>query len=504
MAESTTASGSHVKRHGLSKSKLLSFLQCPKRLYLEVHRPELKEILAETEQRFSEGHRVGAVARALVPGGILIGHDDELGAALAQTRAALASEPERPLYEATFEHDGVLVRVDLLLPAGRGHRLIEVKAATSVKDPYLPDCAIQSWVVEGAGYPLERVELAHIDNRFVYPGGGNYRGLLHNEDLTTRIAPLKTKIPQWVDEGRRVLAGAEPDIGIGKQCEDPYACPFLGHCSPPQPEYPVTLLPYDKHKRIAKGLQADGIHDVREIPAGRLENENHERIRRVTAAGRAELNPAARAALARHAYPRYYLDFETASFAVPVWASTRPYQRLPFQWSCHIETAAGELRHDEYLGLGPEPPMRGFAERLLAAVNSQGPGPIFAYNQGFEIGCVRELAAMFPDLAKDLDLIPGRMVDLHPIAKEHYYHPDMKGSWSLKDVLPTVAPELDYGNLDHVQDGGGAGIAYQEILDPATEHGRRADLVQALRRYCERDTFALVRLARFLADGPTS
>ena len=60
------------------------------------------------------------------------------------------------------------------------------------------------------------------------------------------------------------------------------------------------------------------------------------------------------------------------------------------------------------------------------------------------------------------------MVDLLPLACKHHYHQVMKGSWSIKHVLPTVAPELDYGNLDEVQDGSGAQIAYLEAISQET------------------------------------
>lgn len=130
----------------LSKSRILSGLQCPKRLYLEVYHPELAVVDARTQSAFQGGHRVGAVARTPWPGGHLIEHDQDLSAALAETERCLAEAPERPLFEATFRHAGVLVRADV--PAGA--ELIEVKAFTGVKEHHVQDCAIQTWVMGGA------------------------------------------------------------------------------------------------------------------------------------------------------------------------------------------------------------------------------------------------------------------------------------------------------------------------------------------------------------------
>jgi len=95
-------------------------------------------------------------------------------------------------------------------------------------------------------------------------------------------------------------------------------------------------------------------------------------------------------------------------------------------------------------------------------------------------------------------------VDLLPITRTHYYHPAMMGSWSLKAVLPTIAPDLDYANLDgDVKSGSDVESVYAEILDPATDAGRRTELETALVTYCERDTLGLVRLVEFFeADAP--
>ena len=82
-----------------------------------------------------------------------------------------------------------------------------------------------------------------------------------------------------------------------------------------------------------------------------------------------------------------------------------------------------------------------------------------------------------------------------------YYHPAMKGSWSIKAVLPTVAPELDYSELGEVRDGIGAQGAYLEFVDPATPPERRAALAADLRRYCALDTLALQRLVEHLGQG---
>ena len=488
----------------LSKSKLMAYRQCPRRLYLEVTRPALAEASDAGGAAMAVGTIVGEVARSFYPDGCLIGSSGDLAAALRQTAQRLKA-PDRPvLFEATVCHDGVLVRADLLIPNRKGWDLTEVKSATSVKEHYYEDVAIQAFVLQGAGVALKHVAVQVINKDFVYPGNGCYHevtrtgavnSLFRQEHVDKEIAPLVRKaVPHWIRQARQTLAGSLPEPT--DHCHAPTECPFQGFCYADGPEYPLECLPRIRSPQV-EALRAQGYQDIRDIPDGVLKNPNHERVRRLTVGGKSELRPGAATALAKRPYPRYYLDFETIGFAVPIWAGTRPYQQLPFQWSCHIERTSGAIQHAGFLDLSGEDPTRAFAAQLIETLGRRG--PIFVYNQAFEGRIIRELAARYPDLAPDLQSLLPRLVDLLPIARDNYYHPQMKGSWSIKDVLPTIAPELDYADLKEVQDGGGAQQAYLEAISKETTARRRTALRKALLRYCGRDTEALVVLARFLA-----
>jgi len=152
----------------------------------------------------------------------------------------------------------------------------------------------------------------------------------------------------------------------------------------------------------------------------------------------------------------------------------------------------------DFLDTSGEAPMRRFAEQLLATLGKTG--AIFVYSP-YERRILGELAQAYPDLAQPIHAVADRLFDLLPLTRAHYYHPAMKGSWSIKAVLPTVAPDLDYGALGEVQDGTSAQAAYAEIIDPATPAERRASLTDALLDYCRLDTLALVRLAWFSEEG---
>jgi hypothetical protein len=476
----------------LSKSKLMSSLQCAKRLFLEVHRPELAYVSGNLEARFASGHRVGETAQSLYPEGRLIGHRDDPSLALEETQAALAVDGDLLLFEPAFRHGGVLVRADLLFRRGDRYRLVEVKATTSVKDHHLQDAAIQAWVIDGAGCPVDAVSIAHIDNTFVYPGGEDYRGLYKSVDVTEQVAELRTQAPGLALRCQQILAGPVPEIAVGKQCHDPYDCPFLAYCDRNAPEYPLSIL--GPNWRLKKRLILQGYSDLREVPEDAIGDGRPRRLWEATLTGLASLNPRAAIFLADLGYPRYYLDFETIQFAVPIWTGTHPYEQLPFQWSCSVEQQDRTVMHREFLDISGGAPMRPCAEALITALGTEG--PVFAYT-GFEGRVLRETAARYADLAPSLNAIARRIIDLHSIARAHYYHRAQKGSWSLKAVLPTIAPEMDYGNLTDVTDGGGAQLAYLEIIAPETSATRKDELTRALHVYCRRDTDGMVRIAQF-------
>lgn len=487
--------------HGLSKSRLMSFRQCPRRLWLEKHQPGLAADVPGQEAAFATGHQVGDIARQLYDpagDGLFIDYDEGLPAAMSRTREALATPSAAPIFEATFERDGLLVRADVLERGNGGPRLVEVKASTGVKPEHVVDCAIQSWVLDATPARPKSVALAHVDNTFVYQGDGRYEGLLVEQDLTDDIAPLREQVPAWVRTARRVLAGPEPAAAIGTRCWTPYECPFQGHCWR-DVEHSVADLP-GIGKRLDQ-LLAEGHYDLRELPEELVTTPEQRRVWRAVQRGTAELSLAARQELKTFGFPRFFLDFETISFAVPRWAGTRPYQQVPFQWSLHVEGARGRLAHEEFLDLSGGMPARAVAESLLEA--TRGRGPVFMYT-AFERMCLRTLASFCPDLRDGLEALADRLVDLLPIAKRHYYHPAMRGSWSIKKLLPTIAPELDYTALGAVQEGGAAQQAYVEAIDPDTAPARRDEIRRDLLAYCGQDTLAMVAVARYLEGRSAS
>lgn len=482
-----------------SKSRILSLRQCPKRLWLELHRPELRQDSTQTEASFRIGHEVGEVARRIydpLGTGKMIDIEKE-GFQQAFVRSAELLQTPSPIFEAGFSANGALAFADVMLPVEDdpgAWRMVEVKSSTSVKDYHRDDAAIQSYVARSAGVNLKSIALAHIDSSWIYPGDGDYQGLLKENDLTAEAFSRSREVEEWIAEARSVADQSdEPGVDIGEQCTSPFECGFIGYCSrnEPMPEHPVQWLPRISAAK-ARELASLGIHSMADIPDAEL-NDIQRRVKEHTLSGSVYFDAAGAARdLAKHPLPAYFLDFETVQLAVPVWKGTRPYQQIPFQFSLHILSSEGELTHGEFLDLSGNDPSEAFAGALIA--NCGDSGPVFTYNAGFEKARIKELAERIPSMAADLTAIMDRVVDLLPIARERYYHPSQQGSWSIKKVLPALVPELRYEELDGVQDGGMAMEAYQECVHPDTSPGRKAEIERQLLEYCKLDTYAMVRM----------
>ena len=480
----------------LSKSKLLSLGQCRRKLWLETYQPELlAEPSAEKSALLATGNTVGAIARQLYGHGAghLVSFERGLRAAIDSTRALVAAGGATPIFEATFDHDGVSVRVDVLDRSEPRPKIIEVKSSARVKDHHLDDCAIQAWALVKNGLAPRAVAVATLNSEFVYAGDDRYEGLLVEVDVSEQVQERLAEVDALVTEARRTLAELdEPAVAVGTHCGAPHGCEFYAHCAPPSGKFPVLSLGGGK-EHLFELIHA-GYRDLRDVPEAKLESDTQRRIWQQSRLERPYVGGELRELVRSLPFPRYYLDFETLAPAVPIFAGTRPFEALPFQWSCHIETNAGQLAHAEFLDLGAAPPMRRLAESLLATLGTAG--PILVYTP-YERRVLRELAARYPDLATPLTALAARIVDLHPPTRQHYYHPEMQGSWSIKTVLPTVAPDLSYATLGDVQDGFAAQTAYLEAIAPTTSDARRAALRRALLDYCRHDTLALVRLVEF-------
>lgn len=478
-------------KSGLSKSLFLKGMQCPKALYLAKNPPAFTfPPQPDLEATYRTGHEVGALAQQLFPGGTEVPFEGlTVAEQIAQTKS-LMDAGEQVIYEASFAHDGIFVKVDLLVRDGDSWQIHEVKMGTGVKEVNLDDVAIQYYVLTQCGLQISEAYLVHINNQYLRQGELDVQQLFSGEDVLDAAIERQADLPGLIADLRQTLAGSEPDIDIGPYCTSPYQCDFIPYCWQHIPENSIFDL---KGRGIDKfDYYQRGIIKLEDLPLDEL-NLAQRFQAEATLKQQDTTNLAGiKEFLATLWYPLCHLDFETFDTPIPPFDGSRPYQKIPFQYSLHTQQSAGaEAVHTEYLVAPGQDPRRELAERLLAEIPEQA--CVLTYNQAFEKGVLRNLAELFTDLADALLLRVENVRDLMvPFRRRDVYRWQMGGSYSIKAVLPALVPELSYSGME-IADGMMAMRAYHEMCaldDPLA----LAELRTAMLKYCELDTLAMVRI----------
>jgi hypothetical protein len=229
-------------------------------------------------------------------------------------------------------------------------------------------------------------------------------------------------------------------------------------------------------------------------------------------------------------YPLHFIDFEAARMALPPHAGMRPYGLLAFQWSCHtIAHPGAALEHRDWLNTVDYWPNAAFARALRDCIGRTG--TVLAWAQ-FERSTLKDVVkelALFdedePELRAWLEWLttPGRILDLNRTTLDHFFHPAMGASTSIKYVLDALwksdpamrarfkevmrrdgdphlgpyaaLPPLEInGKSQSVVEGTGAVRAYEAMMYGAErdEPGTKAAWERLLRQYCALDTLAMV------------
>jgi hypothetical protein len=473
--------------------------QCHLRLWRECYQRDLSTPPdARTQALLDSGQRIGQLATERYPGGEWIDEDyRQLDEAVEHTGRALASTAPA-LFEAAFRYQDVRVRVDVLQRVSADEwDVIEVKSSGSVHAKHIADLALQVWVVRGAGLKVRRACVLTVNNRYVY-GGADYdlQQLFALHDRSAAVAEAAEAMAEGITDLHEMLGRPDPpDILPGPHCHRPHRCSFYAHCTRDvEPvEYPLRDLPSLGAARLVE-LAQDGYEDIRELPDSLRLSPLQRRARAAAIAGAPVVSPGLSDVLSAVEYPIHHLDFETFGGPLPRYAGTRPFQGLPFQWSNHIEHPDGRVEHHEYLCRNDCDPRPECARLLLASLG--GAGTIVTYGT-HEVTVIRRLMAAVPRYRQALGALVARCWNLHPVIREHYYHPEFHGSFSLKRVLPVLAPALSYAYLE-VSDGLQASLAYVEPLE-TPDLDQRARIQAALLAYCKRDTLAMLEVRHALA-----
>lgn len=498
----------------LSKSKLQSFKQCPRKLWLEVHKRDLAARSEAQELVLKRGTEFGNSVRDLFPGGILIS-EAKSEEAVEQTSKFLdqfATEgAARPLFEAAFAYNQLIVRVDILVPKQDGTwRLIEVKTGSSdleKKTHYIRDAAIQAYVI---GKQRDRLVVSDVyvgmpNASFVLGDDGNLEGILKLVDVTTQSWSLAAEFDEVIEGAYSVIKSPDqPIAAVGSQCKLPNECAFSAYCSGVElnaesaPKVAVWHLAKSPLTKVVQQL-IPRYKDLRDVPEALLKDPMHVKMREI-ATGKTPyfFDIALKQYLDSQPFPRVFLDFETNNAPLPTWTGSRPGEVVPFQFSIHRwESSESPPSHFEFIAQTREDPRRNLAASLCEFI--QDGDHVYAWNgKKTEGPIVEKLISILPEHKVKLSAIAEscKINDPLPHFKKGMYFPAMRGDWGLKSVAKALLSENPYEGLK-IKNGVQAMIGYERFLklDDAEERSLlRADLLA----YCAVDTLVMYEIWKVL------
>ncbi|GBU26554.1 hypothetical protein R84B8_00064 [Treponema sp. R8-4-B8] len=498
----------------LSKSSYCKGIQCPKILWLDTHKSELKDESVLNRKILDTGNRVGDLAMGYYGAYSEVPYNKDKSIMIAETKRLLDANT-KIIREGSFSFNGNFCSVDILRICGCEAEITEVKSSTEIKPIYYDDVAYQYYVLSSCGLNVKKTFIMHINNEYERNGDIDLKGLFTVHDCTEITLSMQKDIAANIERFKKITEEEnEPDIEIGMYCYEPYECEYRKYCWKHIPKNSVFDVSGHGLKMEKKfDLYKRGVISYEQLLESSLKSEE-----KLNDAALLQIETfvykkppvinkeAIRVFLDSLCWPIYFLDFETLQEAIPPYDGLRPYMQVPFQYSLHIqETPGAEPIHKEFLANEGVDPRDKLASRLCADIPQNV--CVLAYNMSFEKGRIKEIANWLEKLNKNS--LAAHLMNIHdnikdlmlPFQSRDYYSLELGGSYSIKKVLPALCPndpELDYNKLDLVHNGGEAQNTYAELAEKSPEERER--IRAALLAYCRLDTIAMVKILEKLTN----
>ena len=483
----------------LSKSKYCNGIQCKKMLWLDKYKPEAKEE-TNNDSILENGNFIHEIARYLFGEHINIEFNEDLNEMIKNTYATIESYNNVVITEASFNYNDNFCSVDILKKEKDSYEIYEVKSSTTLKDVFIKDASYQYYVLTSLGLKVKKCSIVYLNRNYTRNGDLDLEKLFIKHDITEDVIALKDEVENNIkDINKYMETDVEPNDDIGEYGFTPYSCPFFKYCTRHIEDNNVfELTGMNYAKKIA--YYKKGIYSFKDLIEENLKDDYKRQMEYELYDKEDYIDKKNICLFMKNLKePLYFLDFETFQLPIPIYDGLKPYDQIPFQYSLHI-MKDGNLEHKEFLAEVGIDPRRSLAERLVQDI------PLdvctLAYNMSFEKTIIKKLANIYPDLKAHLLNIHDNIKDLMvPFQSKWYYTKDMHGSYSIKYVLPALFPDdasLNYHNLDLIHNGSEAMSSYAELGSKSLEE--QAYIRERLLRYCELDTYAMVKVYEKLMD----
>ncbi len=483
----------------VTKKIFLKTISCPTLGWLAAQEPSKEPLSISERFRMEEGLEIHDRARNVFKSGYLVQGDNP--SAAEQTGRLIKDNNIPVIFEGTFLCEGFVAKADILKREESGWHIIEVKSKSKGekelkgkdKDELVDDMAYTAMLTGKASLKINACSLMLISKD--YRLGMSHNKLFTEVDYTREVIKRATEYSKYSDDVLEILSKKEkPAPELKWECKN---CEKFKECLGKGIDNHIFDLPRLSQKKFCEliGLGALRIEDVEDdftLTPNQIIVENA--VKR----GQVIINQdRLKDALYSVVFPAYYLDFETIRTAIPLYPNIAPYTQIPIQYSLHICTTPDDvLKHLQYLGDPMKDPRREFAERLISDCGTEG--SIIVYTH-FEKDRIKELLNVFPDLESHLTALVDRMIDINKIVSDNFYHPDFHGSYSIKNVLPVLVPDLSYEDMD-VSNGLDASATFAYMAKEEFDSQEADEKKQQLLEYCKLDTLAMVRLHECLIE----
>ncbi len=462
----------------LTKSHLLTYLDAPMHLWAEVHDQFEKPLSTYDKHLMTQGYEVEGLARQYLQE--LVDQDDNLELIWQRTFT------DRQ-YEAVA--DALIHHLDT-----DTYDIYEVKSSTEVKKENKYDATFQ-FLVTNMQIKVDKVYILHLNKEYVRHGDLILSELFVADDITNTVHKMKIDVDIEREKALDILQRETSDEI--QPCYNISSCRCLSLCHPDLPDFSIYHIPNLSKKKKQKLIDL-GVSDIKDVPDTFELNYKQSIIVKVGKTNQPHIDTAQiRHQFERLDYPLYFLDYETFNNAIPVYDGYKPHQQMVFQYSLHrLDKPDGELVHSEHLSLNKQDPAQSLVKQLRQDIGDIG--SVIVWNKTFEMGRNKEMAELYPEYAEFLTDLNERIYDLADVVKDGMYvHPDFKGSWSIKAVLPVLVPHLSYKELA-IGKGDEAMITWWRLTHDQpiglTFEEKKDEVAQALLDYCELDTLAMVEI----------
>ena len=462
----------------LSKSDLRLYLDSPRHLWAKLHgawHPEFTDFNKKTAE---DGYRVEKLAMEYLE-------------RYCATDGKILKEQQ------TFVDNEFLARTDGLIydPATDTYDLYEVKSSTfdegepELDKTNLYDITFQSFILEKS-IKLKNRYLLMLNANYRRQGDLNLKLLFRVVEVSEEIEENKTDIQNYRQEMLRI---AQMDKYDGLEaCFSPKTCGCKEICHPNLPENNIYEILSRSRKKVIE-LRDAGILNISDIPQDfELSGNAGTLIKVYRGPERLIDKENIKKILDEYEYPIYFLDYETISDPIPQFDGIKPFQNLATQYSLHIAYEDGKIDHHEYIYEGKDCPLKHTVKDMVENIGESG--TVLAWNEMFEKGVNRNAAESYTEMAEQLLKVNDRIKDLGDSFKYLYYiDKKFHCSWSIKKVLPVICPECSYKELP-INHGDQASSEWIRMNDDSTAPDEKAKIKENLLRYCELDTWAMVRI----------